>query len=135
RRSVDETQQIVRKVQEAVTKTLGGVNNLVEKITSSIDTTMKGMESLRNLSSFTITQSEGIIKRAGAIQSAMDIVISLKSPINEVASSAEENASAAEEITSAIEEATASIDSNTSLINECIRIAREETTDNSQIYI
>ncbi|MCX8182678.1 MAG: methyl-accepting chemotaxis protein [Candidatus Methanomethyliaceae archaeon] len=124
RKSVEATQQIVKSVQEAAGKTLNGVNVLFGKINTGIETTLKGMDSLKNLSSFTIAQSEGIIKRAGAVQSAMDIISSLKAPISEVASATEENASASEEITSSIEEATSSIENNSSLIEECIKIAK-----------
>ncbi|MEM4204254.1 MAG: methyl-accepting chemotaxis protein [Candidatus Methanomethylicaceae archaeon] len=126
RKSVEATQQIVKSVQEAAGKTLDGVNALFEKINIGIETTLKGMNSLKDLSSFTIAQSEGIIKRAGAVQAAMDIISSLKGPISEVASSTEENASASEEITSSIEEATSSIETNSTLIEECIKIARGE---------
>ncbi|NHV60044.1 MAG: hypothetical protein HA492_01355, partial [Candidatus Verstraetearchaeota archaeon] len=127
RKSVDATQQIVRKVQEAASKTSECMNNLVVKISASMDVTSRGIEALKNLSSFTAAQSEGIVKRAGAIQAAMDIVKSLKAPISEVASSAEENASASEEITSSIEEATSSIETNSSLIDECIKMLGDRT--------
>ncbi|MDI9644444.1 MAG: methyl-accepting chemotaxis protein [Candidatus Verstraetearchaeota archaeon] len=121
RKSVDATQQIVKKVQEAAAKTLDGAGDLTKKISSGGEIMRQGAESLKLLSEFTVSQSEGITKRAGAVQAAMDVVKSLQGPISEVAAVAEENASASEEITSAIEEANSSIEANASMIDEYLK--------------
>jgi len=125
RRSVDATQQIIKKVQEASLNTLTGINSLSAKITASSEIMTNGSDSLKRLSEFTVNQSEGITKRAWAIQSSMDIVKSLKDTIGGVAAEAEENASAVQEITSSVEEATASVESSNSLTEDVLAIVSD----------
>ncbi len=125
RKSVGATQELITKVQEAATKTLNGVNALGSRIESSGETLLRGIDSLKKLSEFTVKQSEGITQRAGSVQTSMDLITSLKGPVGDVASAAEENASASQEITSSIEEATSAMEPNIALIADSLKIARE----------
>ncbi len=125
RKSVGATQELITKVQEAAIKTLSGVNALGSKIESSGEALLRGIDSLKRLSEFTVSQSEGITRRAGSVQSSMDLITSLKGPIGDVASVAEENASASQEITSSVEEATSAMEPNITLIADSLKLARE----------
>ncbi|MDW7971311.1 MAG: methyl-accepting chemotaxis protein [Nitrososphaerota archaeon] len=121
RKSVDTTQQLIKKVQEATISTIENMRILTNKLSESNNVILTSIESLKKLSSVTVEISDIVIGRGGMAQAIMEMIKKIRELISEVASAAEENASATEEITGSIEQVASSMESYKEMIDELVK--------------
>jgi len=120
RKSVDATQQIVRKVQEAAASTLEGMKDLSSRVKESNNVLTSGIETLRRLSATTAEISDRVIGRGGVARAILEMITKVRGSVSDVAAASEENASATQEITASIEEATSSIESHGEMLDRLV---------------